>query len=311
MKIALVFPGYGSQFVGMGKELYDEYRIVQEYFEEASNCSSINFVKLCFASSDSEISTLVHAYSSLFVIGGSVFALLKEQGITPDVVAGFNNGETTALFAGSCFSLPDGLYLINKMCSFFQEALNTMDVDVVHVVGRTAQELEKDFNGINDNESHLFIAFYNDQRDHIIVGSRECVGQLRDILESYDGVKITYLTPEVGLHSEMMNDVIDQFKIYLEKVDFKDLAIPMISGLDGALVTQGVEVKERFIRHMNEPLRVELVVNALVNYDMIIVATPAEKLGKLLKKQYPDKVIVMIDKKADIEAFKELVQSDK
>lgn len=309
MKIALVFPGYGSQFVGMGKELYDEYRIVQEYFEEASNCSSINFVKLCFASSDSEISTLVHAYSSLFVMGGSVFALLKEQGITPDVVTGFNNGETTALFAASCFSLPDGLYLINKMCSFFQEAIDTMDVEVMRVTGRTAQELEKDFSGINHDKAQLFIAFYNGQQDHIIVGSREHVGQLRDIVESYDGIKITYLTPEVGLHSEMMNNVIDQFKIYLEKVDFKDLTIPMISGIDGVLVTQGEEVKERFIRHMNEPVNFELVISALADYDMIIVATPAEQLGKMLKKQYPEKTIVTIDKKADIEAFKELVQS--
>src|SRR5579872_2345677 len=99
MKIALLFPGYGSQYVGMGKELYDEYRIVQEYFEEASNCVNINFVKLCFASSDSEISKLVNAYTSLFVIGGAVSALLKEHGIVPDVVAGYNNGEITALFA--------------------------------------------------------------------------------------------------------------------------------------------------------------------------------------------------------------------
>jgi [acyl-carrier-protein] S-malonyltransferase len=309
MKIALVFPGYGSQFVGMGKELYDEYRIVQEYFEEASNCSSINFVKLCFASSDSEISTLVHAYSSLFVIGGAVFALLKENGITPDVVMGFNNGETTALFAAGCFSLPDGLYLINKMCSFFQEAIDTMDVEVMHVIGRSAQELEEDFSGINHDARQLFIAFYNSPFDHIVVGSRGHVGQLRDILESNNGIKIDYLTPEVGFHSEMMNGVIDQFKIYLEKVDFKDLTIPMISGLDGALVTKGEQVKERFIRHMNEPVNFELVIRALADYDMIIVATPAEQLGKMLKKQYPEKTIVTIDKKADIEAFKELVQS--
>src|SRR5438477_11718929 len=109
MKTALLFPGYGSQFVGMGKELYDEYRIVQEYFEEASNCSNVNFVKLCFASSDVELGKLAHAYMSLFLIGSCVSAVLKEQGIIPDVVAGYNNGEITSLFAGGCFSLPDGL----------------------------------------------------------------------------------------------------------------------------------------------------------------------------------------------------------
>src|SRR5262245_26836049 len=121
MKIALLFPGYGSQFVGMGKELYDEYRIVQEYFEEASNCLNVNFVKLCFASSDVELGKMVNAYTSLFLIGASVYAVLKESGIEVDIVAGYNNGENAALFAAHCFSLPDGLYLLNKFCSFYQE----------------------------------------------------------------------------------------------------------------------------------------------------------------------------------------------
>src|SRR3990167_1799204 len=127
MKIALVFPGYASQYVGMGKELYDEYRIVQEYFEEASNCANVNFVKLCFASSDAELGKLANAYMSLFLVGGSVFALLKEYDIIPDIVAGYNNGEVTALFTCGCFSFPDGLYLLNKFSSFYQEALEAID----------------------------------------------------------------------------------------------------------------------------------------------------------------------------------------
>jgi len=108
MKIALLFPGYGSQFVGMGKELYNDYRIVQEYFEEASNCINTNFVKLCFASSDAELSKITNAYTSLFLVGSSIYALLKELEIEPDMVAGYNNGEFAAMFAGGCFSFPDG-----------------------------------------------------------------------------------------------------------------------------------------------------------------------------------------------------------
>lgn len=152
MKTALLFPGYGSQFVGMGKELYDEYRIVQEYFEEASHVLDINFVKLCFASSDSEISQLTNAYTSLFLIGACVSAVLKEQGITIDTVAGYNNGETTALFAAGCFSLPDGLYLLNKFCSFYQEIVDQMDVDALHITGIATAQLEKACLQVSDHE---------------------------------------------------------------------------------------------------------------------------------------------------------------
>ena len=82
MKIALLFPGYGSQFVGMGKELYDEYRIVQEYFEEASHVLNNNFVKLCFASSDVELSKMVNAYTSLFLVGSISLCSAKREWYT-------------------------------------------------------------------------------------------------------------------------------------------------------------------------------------------------------------------------------------
>ena len=101
MNIALLFPGYGSQYVGMAKDLYDESRTIQEYFEEAGNCLPINFVKLCFASSDTELSRMEHAYSATFLVSCAIHALLKEEGIKADVVAGYNLGEYTALYAAT------------------------------------------------------------------------------------------------------------------------------------------------------------------------------------------------------------------
>jgi [acyl-carrier-protein] S-malonyltransferase len=311
MKCALIFPGYTSQYVGMGKELYDEYRIVQEYFEEASNCSNINFVKLCFASSDAEIGKLTNAYMALFLIGSSVFALLKEFGIIPDVVAGYNNGEMTALFAGGCFSFPDGLYLLNKFSSFYQEELDRMDINIIRVVGKTTQEIEQVSRLITKNKNDITIAFYNGMHDHIVVGSRDIIGLLHTALETNDNVTIDYLTPDIGLHSDFMTSTIDQFKIYLEKVDFKDLHIPMISGIDGNIIMQGDEIKERFIRHFLSPFKFIAILNALKDYDYIIVSAPSETLAKKIKEYYPEKNIITIEKKGDVEALKELLQAYK
>jgi [acyl-carrier-protein] S-malonyltransferase len=308
MKIALVFPGYGSQHVGMGKELYDEYRVVQEYFEEASNCIDINFVKLCFASSDEEISKLLHAYTSLFLIGSAVSALLKEQGIVPDVVTGYNNGETTALFASGCFSFPDGLYLLGKMCAFYQEALETMDVAAVRIAGISGKRLEKECRMLNDDVEKISVAIYDDEHDSIVTGDSTTVQQLCNIVENEPNIRIEYLVPEIGLHSALMDTVIDQFKIYLEKVDFKDVMTPMLSGIDGKLVVHGADIKDRYIRHIREPLHFDRVLEALDAYDMIIVVTPAQHVGALLKQKYPKKIIKMISKKSDIELFKETVQ---
>lgn len=313
MKIALVFPGYGSQHVGMGKELYDEYRIVQEYFEEASNCTAINFVKLCFASSDAEISKLVNGYSSLFVLSCAIFALLKENGITPDVVAGYNNGEVAAFYAAGCFNFPDGVYLLLKQCSFFQELLDAMDIEVIRIKNVTLSDSSPSIENIcrqmSDDSGIVYVAFYNQYNDYTIVGSSSKIKQLHDKLEEIDGdITIEYISPAVGLHCAMMNTVVEQFKIYLEKVDFKDVTLPIISGIDGEKIIQGDVLKDRFIRYANEPVNFVAVMDGLHDYDIIIVPLPAQELVELLKIRYPHKTVIAIEKKSDIEACKEIIQ---
>lgn len=305
MKVALLFPGYGSQFVGMGKELYDEYRIVQEYFEEASHVLDINFVKLCFASSDAEIGKLINAYTSLFLVGASVYAVLKEHDIPVDVVAGYNNGESTALFAAGCFSLPDGLYLLNKFCSFYEEVIDAMDVEAMHVTGITTAQLEKMCLQVNNQEGQAFVAIYNNPTDHIVAGNRD---QLAKVQDSIDGMgMIDYLGAEVGLHSALMNGVVDKFKDFLEKVDFKDLKVPLISCIDGNIVTAGFDTKERFIRHINSPLEWFRATRTLAHYDCILITIPGGGLVDMIKEQYPEKIVMTVATKEDIEKIKEII----
>src|SRR5438045_2310441 len=161
MKIGILFPGYGSQFVGMGKELYDESRIMQEYFEEAANCLNVNFVKLCFASSDAELAKMENAYPATFLVSCAIYALLKEEGIllhhggvnpellrregqvTADIVAGYNLGEYAALHAAGGISFPDGLYLLNKYAHFYEQALPALDVGILQITGISTRTLEK------------------------------------------------------------------------------------------------------------------------------------------------------------------------
>jgi [acyl-carrier-protein] S-malonyltransferase len=299
MKIALLFPGYGSQFVGMGKELYDEYRIVQEYFEEAAHVLDNNFVKLCFASSDAELSKLVNAYTALFLVGACVQAVLKEHDIIPDICAGYNNGEYAALFAANCFSLPDGLYLLHKLCSFYQTMIDEQDIDSMHVKGVATEELEKVCIDISDEKDNPCIALCNNALNHIVTGTRDKLSQLQDRLD--ESAEIEYCGAEGGMHSALMNSVIDAFKDYLTKVDFKDLKIPLISGIDGAIITQGSDVRERFITQINVPVHFERVMQKLADYDCILVATPADDLIALIKQYYPEKTVMEIAKKEDID----------
>lgn len=123
MKVGIIFPGYGSQFVGMGKEFYDSSRIMQEMFEEASQCLDVNFPKLCFASSAAELAKLEKGYVVLFATTFAIAQIMKERGITVSLVAGYDIGEYAAIATAGGISLPDALYLLNKYAVMFEELL--------------------------------------------------------------------------------------------------------------------------------------------------------------------------------------------
>lgn len=313
MKIAMIFPGYGSQFVGMGKELYDEYRLVQEYFEQASSCLDINFVKLCFASSDAELSLMRNAYTSIFLVSSSIVALLKELDIRPDIVAGFNQGEYAALFASDGISLPDGLYLLSKFSTFYEEALQADDKNkiVIAVKGVDAKTLEDICFKATMNEDKVYIALYETANQHVVAGDEQAVERVRDMVSALSDkqeIDIEHADVAVGLHSDWMNSVVNQLEIYLNKVDFHDLAMPFIEFVRGNLIIQGKKVHDQILNSINSPVVWPRVMKKLADYDCIVEIGPGKKLSKWLRALYPNKQIVTINKPADIKQLQLLMQ---
>lgn len=309
MKIALLFPGYGSQFVGMAKELYDEHRIIQEYFEEASNCLDINFIKLCFASSDAELSKMSNAYVANFLVSSAIVALLKEQGIKPTMVAGYNQGEYAAIFAGNGISLPDGLYLLSKYASFYEAALKDLQVAAIRITGIKARALGSMCTKASTLQEKASIAIYYSDTVHIVTGNANAVQRVQDSASKFaekQEIDIEAVGLEVELHSAYMSPVVEQFRMYLEKVDFKDLMIPMIRLADDTKIGQGDQVREQIIKRITSPVQWNQMNKALEEFDIIVEVGPGTMLSELAKQWYPDKTILAINKQADIDELKKV-----
>lgn len=311
MKIAMLFPSYGSQFVGMSKDLYDESRIIQEYFEEASNCLNTNFVKLCFASSDAELSRLENAYPSLFLISTALAALLKENGITPSVVAGYNLGEIAAIHAVQGLSFPDGLYLLSKFANFYGSLLENEEVAGLKLSNISLNKVKKLCLEASDSQDRAYIALHNLPNEFIIMGNYDAIENARDIAEEYEDIEIDDADVEIGLHSSLMDPVVANFKMYLEKVDFKDTSAPLINNSNGDLINTGVEIKNAVIKHIHSTVVWTTVMEQLNDYDVIIEVGPGTYLKKLVNQLLPEKMVISINKKADIDEAKNYIEQNK
>lgn len=303
MKIGVLFPGYGSQFVGMAKELYDESRIVQEYFEQAANCLDINFVKLCFASSDLELGRMQHAYTATFLVSCAIYAILKEKDFKPTVFAGYNLGQYAAMWAGDCFTFPDGLYLLNKYAQAYEQLLQEIDVAAVRVTGIPAEALRKVCKKIKNIE----IAFYLADTIHIVTGETSSINQLRDHFIDDEIVTVEDEEKEIGLHSSRMDPVIDVFKMYLEKVDFKDLVVPMLSNINAKKIQAGTEVRNELIESIHMPVQLATMMKELAIYDMLIEIGPNNTLQKLITQEYPDLKVISVNTQKDIQTVMEIL----
>ena len=303
MKIGMIFPGQGAQFVGMAKEFYDRERLVQEFFDEASNCLNQNFIKLCFASSEKELMETVNTQTSIFLVSVAIFRLLKEKyGITPQIVAGHSLGEYSALFAAGGLNFPDGLYLLKKRGTFMEEATgegNQGMLAVINVSQETLKLIVSDFDKPDSDEVVAEIVNFNLPNQLVVSGTTNELLAIKEKVEQVGG-KAIILKVSGAFHSRLMSDAAEKFSVYMEKVDFYDLKIPLINNLDAKQIATSQEIRHSLIHQLSAPVLWWQSLQYFADCDIIVEVGPGSKLSKLVARQWPSKKVISINEQEDI-----------
>ncbi len=304
MKIGMIFPGQGSQLLGMCKELYDRERLVQELFEQASSCLDQNFVRLCFASSEKELRETINAQTSIFLVSASIYKILNEKyGIIPDIVAGHSSGEYSAIFAAGGMTFPDALYLLKKRALFLEEATQKYEGGMLASLGlpfETVQEICQKYDDPTDLKVVAQVVNYNSPTQFVISGTNnELIAIASDIKQAKG--KAIALNVAGAFHSRMMREAEENFAAYLVKVDFKDLAVPLVNNVAAKIVKSNEEIKESLVSQMSSNVLWWPAMKHFKKCDLIIEVGPGTKYAKMLKREWPKANVASINTQADIE----------
>ncbi len=306
MKIGMIFPGQGAQYVGMIKELYDEERVIQELFEQASMCLSTNFVKLCFASSDREISTIANSHTTVLLVSICLQELLRiKYGIIPDVVAGYSVGEYTALHAASFFSFVDALYLAKKRALILEDYLSKSkeqyaNLEVLGITPEKGERLCQEYK--KEENSFLEISAHYSPRHYTITGEVQSLKKLKSDLEIL-GASTSFFKSSFTIHTSAAHAIRKDFVPYFNKVSFKDLTVPCATNAQGNLVIWKDEALQALTEQTDHAVAWWKGMQHFKDADLIIEIGPDKKLSSDLSSVWPNMSFFSINDQQDIDAL--------
>ena len=303
-RIGIVFPGYGQQFIGMGKDLYDELRIVQEFFEQAAAIADVNFVKLLFASSDEEVFALRKGYLAVLLFEASLYEVLHRRGLKPDFIAGYGIGEYAAAYASGSLPFSDAFYLLNKYAQFYEEFLKDKDYTVLRIIREfdveSIEELCQKMSTVNDQ---AYVAAQNTKHAFYVAGALNVIEKIQDYCLKEVIRKVRMIGPGYEMHSCLVDEVVERLKLYYHKIQFKPLAVPVITNVDGVYVTTPDALESAMIRKINTRIQWLDVIKGFEGCDVVISVGPGDQLIEWFKEVYPDKEYYMVASLKDIESI--------
>lgn len=285
-KIAFLFPGQGSQTVGMGKTMADSHGESRAIFEKADQTLHISLSKLIFEGPQEELTLTTNAQPALMTTSIAILEHFKRFNITPDYCAGHSLGEYTALVAAGAFSFEEGVYAVRKRGEFMEEAVPAGEGTMAAVLGMDRAALTEVTEAITAEGNPVQLANLNCPGQIVMSGSRKGV-ELASVKAKEAGAKrVLPLEVSGPFHSSLMQPAAEKLGSVLDQISIKDAKVPVIANVSADTMTSAADIKQKLIEQLYSPVLWEDSVNRMIELgvDTFIEIGPGKVLSGLVKK---------------------------
>ena len=302
-KLAFVFPGQGAQYVGMGKEFYEQISVSRKVYTIASEVTGLNLPGLCFEKNE-QIDITEYTQIAMLTTEAAILAALQEKGVKADVAAGLSLGEYGAILTAGAMSLEDVFRVVRQRGILMQEAVPTGGA-MCAVLGMDGEKIAKI---CDETEGIVSVANYNCPGQIVISGRLEAVAQAAEQLKAAGARRVLPLNVSGPFHSALLKEAGEKLGKFLENVKISDPVIPYAANVTAEYVTRAEEVKPLLERQVYSSVKWQQSVERMIadGVDRFVEIGPGKTLTGFVKKISRDVKAVNIEKLDDLEKLKEL-----
>ncbi|MGG0537715.1 ACP S-malonyltransferase [Priestia aryabhattai] len=308
-KLALLFPGQGSQIIGMGKELYEGYEIVKDTFEEANETLGFNIRNLCFKGDFKELTQTENTQPALLTTGVAMYRVyMKEFGIKPTVALGHSLGEYSALTCSNAIEFPDALNIVRKRGLLMQQANNLGMGKMVAVHDINHNIINEEIEKISTKENPVVIACYNSPNQNVISGHVSAIDKVVDRLENL-GASVFPLKVSAAFHSPLMKVAADNLKIELSKYKYNSPDWQVISNVNALPYESSIDIIENLTQQMTAPVMWSNSIREIDKYGINISVElgPKMVLKNLMQENLPRIPVFPFNNKQEVKNLREKI----
>ena len=303
-KIAFIFPGQGSQYVGMGKDFYDSYEEVRELFRLANEVTGLNLEEICFTENE-KLNRTQYTQIAMLLVEMSILKVVRKLGVTADMSAGLSLGEYGALAAADVLSDRDLLDLIRKRGIYMQNAYLTGG-GMCAILGLETELVEK---ACEETDGYVRIANYNCPGQLIITGEKAPVTNAAKKCSELGAKKTVELNVSGPFHSSLLKDAADKLAEELKNVSINNPGIPYVCNVDATEVTNNENIAKLLSDQVISPVKWEQSFKYMLDkgIDTFIEMGPGKTLSGFAKRIDRAAKVISIQTVEDLEKLSEVL----
>lgn len=285
MKIGFIFPGQGSQYVGMGKDLYEKYDEVKKVYEDASKVLGIDVKQLSFEANEETLGQTKNTQITILTMSLGILELLKKEGIDAGVVSGLSLGEYTALIYAGDISFEDGIKIVRKRGELMQENVPAGEWQMASIIGLDDEVVEQICKEVNTG--FVVPANYNCPGQVAISGEKQAVEIAMEKAKEAGARKVVPLKTSGPFHTEKLKVASSKLKEELDKVEIEyNNKIKVIKNIDAKAYTETDNIREILSKHVMSPVQYKKTLEEMLQegVDTFIEIGPGKVLSGFVKR---------------------------